>query len=152
MKFPYRHYRTGPSPTVPSGVLHRPEVPLRIIGATGALSMWTLVDAGSDETLLPLSVGQMIGATMNAAQTWQVEGIGGQAVSVILGEVVLELTDGSQTYRWPAKIGLVDFANPQDEIALVGHAGCLDYFRMTFDGHLRSLEIEASPAFPGQVL
>ena len=152
MKFPYRQYHAAPSPTVPSGILHRPEVPLRIIGATGAVSVWALVDAGSDDTLFPLSVGQMIGATMDATQSWQVAGIGGQAVPIILGEVVLELTDGSRTFRWPAKIGLVDFASPQDEIALVGHAGCLDYFRVTFDGHLRSLEIEVTTAFPGKVL
>jgi hypothetical protein len=152
MKFPYRQYHTVPSPTVPSGILHRPEVPLRIIGTSGALALWALVDAGSDDTLFPLSVGQMIGATMDATQTWKVEGIGGQAVPIVLGEVVLELSDGTQTLRWPAKIGLVSFAAPQDEIALVGHAGCLDYFRVTYDGHLRTLEIEMTPAFPGHVL
>lgn len=152
MKFPYRQYHTTPSPTVPTGVLHRPEVPLCVIGATGALSIWALVDAGSDDTLFPLSVGRIIGATMNPTQTWKVEGIGGQAVPVILGEIALELTDGSQTFRWPAKIALVDFADPKDEFALVGHAGCLDYFRITYDGHLRMLEIEATPAFPGQIL
>lgn len=152
MKFPYRQYHTAPSPTVSGGLLQRPEVPLRIIGTTGAVSLWTLVDAGSDDTLLPLSVAQMIGATLDASQTWKVEGIGGQVVPILLGEVVLELSDGHQTFRWPAKIGLVDFADPQDEVALVGHAGCLDYFRVTFDGHLRILEVEVTPVFPGQVL
>ena len=152
MNFPYRQYQTSASPTVPSGILYRPEVPLRIIGDTGALTLWALADGGSDDTLFPLSVGQMIGAQMDATQTWKAEGIGGQAVPIILGEVVFELSDGIQTFRWPAKIGLVDFANPQDEIALLGHAGCLDYFRVTYDGHLRTLEIEVTPAFPGQVL
>jgi hypothetical protein len=152
MIFRYRQYQTAPSPTAPSGVVHRPEVPLRIIGAAGAVSMWALVDAGSDDTLFPLTVGQMIGATIDATQAWKVEGIGGQAVPIILGEVVLELTEGNQTFRWPAKIGLVNFADPQDEIALVGHTGFLDYFRVVFDGHRRVLEVEVTPAFPGQVL
>jgi len=125
---------------------------LRITGVIGTISIWALVDAGSDDTLLPLSPGKMIGATMDAAQTWKVEGIGGQALSIVLGEVVLELSDGSQTLRWPAKIGLVDFSDPRDEIALLGHAGCLDYFRVTYDGHLRTLEFEVTPAFPGQIL
>ncbi len=73
------------------------------------------------------------------------EGIAGQSVPVILGEVVLELTDGNQTFRWPAKVGLVDFADPKDEVVLVGHAGFLDYFRVIFDGHIRTLEIELTP-------
>jgi hypothetical protein len=111
-----------------------------------------LVDPGSDDTLLPLSLGQMIGAHMDATQNWKVEGIGGHAAAVFLGEVVIELTDGGQIFRWPAKIGLVDFADAQDEIVLVGHAGCLDYFRATFDGHQRLLEIEETPAFAGQIL
>jgi hypothetical protein len=152
MKFPYRQYHTLPSPTVPNGILHRPEIPLRIIGATGGVSVWAMVDPGSDDTLLPLSLGQMIGANMDPTQTWKVEGIGGHASGVILGEVVIELTDSSRVFRWPAKIGLVDFADPRDEVVLVGHAGCLDYFRVTFDGHQRMLEIEATPAFVGQIL
>jgi hypothetical protein len=90
----------------------------------------------------------MIGATMDATQTWKVEGIGGQAVPIILGEVILELAEGNQTFRWPAKIGLVEFSDPKDEIALVGHAGCLDYFRVTYDGHLRTLGLRSRPHFP----
>jgi len=46
MKFPYQRYQIGPSPTVPSGILHRPEIPVRIIGATGAPTLWPLLDAG----------------------------------------------------------------------------------------------------------
>jgi hypothetical protein len=152
MKFSYRQYQTAASPTVPSGVLYRPEIPVRMLGAAASLSVWALVDAGSDDTLFPLSVGQMIGATMDPTQTWKVEGLGGQAVPIILAEVILEFCSGSQTFRWAAKIGLVDFADPKDEVCLVGHAGCLDYFRVTYDGYQRTLEIEPTPAFPGQVL
>jgi hypothetical protein len=149
MKFPYCQYLTVPSPTVPSGVLYRPEIPLRIIGSAGALGSFAMVDAGSDDTLIPLSAARAIRAAIDANQTWKIEGIGGQAVTVMLGEVVLELTDGNQTFRWPAKVGLVDFADPKDEVVLVGHAGFLDYFRVIFDGHLRMLEIEVTPAFQG---
>jgi hypothetical protein len=151
MKFLYQTYHTVASPTVPSGMLHRPEVPLRVIGASGAGLLSVLVDCGSDDTLIPLSVGKNIGAALDATQTWIVEGLGGHSMPVILAEVILELTDGLQTFRWPAKVGLVDFADPQDEVTLLGHAGCLDFFRVTFDGHLQTLEVEVTPAFPGQV-
>lgn len=152
MKFLYRLYHTTPSPTVPSGILHRAEVPLRITGATGSITLWALVDGGSDDTLFPLSLAKIIGARTDTTQTWKVEGIGGHGLSIILGEVILELTDGKTTFRWPARIGFVDFPDPHDETALVGHAGFLDLFRVTYDGHLRSLEIEATPAFGGEVV
>ena len=151
MKFYYRSYLTQPSATTPTGIVHRPEIPLRILGNTGAFPTWALVDPGSDETLLPLSIGHLVGAKMDTTQTWQTVGLGGQAVVVILGELRLALTDGLQTFRWSANVGFVDFADPKDEATLVGHAGFLDYFRVTFDGHLRTLEIEVTPAFAGQI-
>jgi hypothetical protein len=152
MKFPYLQYLTPPSPTTPSGILHRPKIPIRIVGGVGIFPTLALVDPGSDDTLLPLSVGRLVGAKIDPTQSWQVEGIGGQAVAVILGEVGFELTDGTQTFRWSAKVGFVDFADPEDEATIVGHAGFLDYFRAIFDGHRRTLEIEVTPAFPGHVL
>ena len=150
MKFPYAQCLVDPSPTVPSGILYRPEIPLRVLGAAGAVDLCAQVDPGSDDTLLSLSLGRLIGARIDRAQSWNVEGIGGQAVAVILGEVEFELTDGKQTFRWSAKIGLVDFADPKDEVTVLGHAGFLDYFRVIFDGHLRTLQIDVTPAFPGQ--
>ena len=152
MRFSYYQYLTYSSPTTPTGILHRPEILIRVVGKAGSSKLRALVDPGSDDTLLPLSVGRSIGATMDLTQTWHAEGIGGQAIPVILGEVEFELTDGKQTFRWTAKVGFVDFADPKDEITVLGHAGFLDYFRTTFDGHLRTLEIEVTPAFPGQVL
>ena len=152
MKFAYLQYLTEPSPMTPSGILHLPKVPLRIAGGAGTFPTWALVDPASDDTLLPLSVGQLIGAKIDPKQSWQIEGIGGEAVPVLLGEVAFELADGKQTFRWTAKVGLVDFADPKDEVTILGHAGFLDYFQATFDGDLRTLAIEATPAFPGQVL
>ena len=112
--------------------------------------MSAMVDAGSDDTLIPLSVGRGIGAKIDGSRNWIIQGIGGQVLTVTLGEVSLEITDGRQTFRWPTKVGLVDYADPNDEVVLVGHAGFFDYFRVTFDGHLRTLEMEATPAFTGQ--
>ncbi len=151
MIFAYRQYPTFTSPTVPTGVLYRPEISVRVVGTLSALWTWALVDPGSDDTLLPLSLAQAIGARMDPLQTWSVEGFGGQALPVVLGEIELELNDGNQTFRWPARIGVVDFADPQDEITLVGHAGFLDYFRVTFDGHAHALHIDVTPSFPGRV-
>jgi hypothetical protein len=152
MKFPYCQYRVTPSPTAPGGVLYRPEIPLRLVGGAGSVDLWVLVDAGSDDTLIPISAGNKIKATIDPNQIWKIEGIGGQALTVAPGDVVLEVTDGKQTFRWPAKVGFVDFADPRDEVVLVGHAGFLDYFRVTYDGYQRTVEIDVTAAFSGQVL
>lgn len=151
MKFNYLRYLSHSGPTTPTGVLYRPVIPLQLGGNLGRFSTSALVDPGSDETLLPLSVGQIVGANIDRTQNWQVEGIGSQAMPVTLGELEFELTDGNRTFHWSAKVGLVDFARPEDEVTILGHAGFLNYFRVIFDGHQRTLEIDITPAFPGQV-
>jgi len=152
MKFTYQQYISPASPTAPSGIVYRPVVPLRIIGTAAAVFSWATVDTGSDDTLLPLSVGYLVGAKLDASQTWNLEGIAGQTLSAVLGEVTLEVRGGNQIFRWLQKVGFVDFSNPQDEVFLLGHAGCLDYFRITCDGHRRELEIDVTPALLGQVI
>jgi hypothetical protein len=152
MKFQYRQYLVNPSPTALAGVIHRPVIPISVIGAVGRFPTWALVDPGSDDTLMPFSAGALVGATMHPTQTWHAQGIGGQTVPIHLGEVIFELSDGSEIYRWSTKIGFVDFADPKDEVSLLGQAGFLDFFRVTFDGHQRWLQIETTAAFPGQVL
>jgi hypothetical protein len=124
---------------------------LRVIRASGTYTESALVDAGSDDTLLPLSIGRMVGATIDPLQTWLIEGVGGGTLTAILGEVMLELADGSQTFRWQTKVGFVDFPNPVDRICLLGHAGFLEFFRTTYDGYLHVLEVEVTPAFPGTI-
>jgi hypothetical protein len=124
-----------------------------ITGTAGPFSTWALVDTGSDDTLFPLSVGRRVGATLDPGQSWAIEEIGGgQPLTVILGEVTLELVGNNQTFRWQAKIGFIDFADPLDEVSVLGHAGFIDYFRVTCDGNLREVEIDLTPAFPGQVI
>ena len=88
---------------------------------------------------------------MDPAQTWRVAGLGGQALDCVLGDVKLEVTDGTHAFRWPAKIGFVDFLHPRDEVIVVGHAGCLDLFRIVYDGPDGSLEMIVTPSFTGQV-
>lgn len=152
MKFTYRPYLGPASPTCATGILYRPVVPLGVTGTAGTFSTWALVDTGSDDTLLPLSVGRRVGATLDPGKTWTIEGIGGHSLPVILGAATLELADHNQILRWPTKIGFIDFADPSDEVNILGHIGFIEYFRVTCDGHRREVEIDVTPAFPGQVI
>ncbi len=133
MKFPYQRYEVGPSPTVPGGVLYRSELPVRVIGQTGSVLLLALADTGSDDTLLPLSVGEAIGATIDESIEWRIGGVGGQEIDVRLGDVELELARHARVRRWRTKIGFVAFASPEDEVAILGHSGFFDHFAAHFN-------------------
>jgi hypothetical protein len=131
--------------------VYRPVIPVRVIGPLGAKDLIALVDTGSDDTLLPRSVGDAVGAMIDDNQKSNVTGFGAQRVPVAPGDVELELSDGQDAYRWPATVSFVSFADPNDEIAVLGHAGFLEFFTATFDGGARTLELVANARFPGRL-
>jgi len=149
MKFPYWSYQVTPTPTLPGGLLSRPEVPLRVTGPAGTVCVLTLVDSGADETLLPRSIGDAVGAVIDDSVTWPMGGIAGEEVHASPGEVDLELMSLGQSYRWTVTVAFVSFPDPADEAAILGHVGCLMFFRTTFDGEAGELEIQPASAFPG---
>ena len=93
------------------------------------------------------SIGQpLIGRHSGGA----VRGFAGQdEVQVVPGRVTLELRQGSTLHRWETTVGFVEFASPETEQGILGHAGCLDYFVITFDGEKHELTIEPNGQFPG---
>ena len=144
MKFPYQRYEVEPSPAFSSGVVHRPEVPLRVIGPTGDAIFLALVDSGADGTILPKSIGEAIGVALDEQQSVPAAGFGGGQAAVLAGRVEVEVQQGGEHHRWAATVGFVDFASPEDEHTILGHAGFLDYFVATFDGERHELELVAT--------
>lgn len=144
MRFPYQRYEVDAAPGFVGvgGVLYRPEIPIRVIGVTGDASFLALVDTGADGTVLPKSVSDAIGATVDMSRPIRVRGLAGQEMQVWLGYVELELRQGDELCRWAATVGFAEFDDPEDEQALLGHGGCLDLLRVTFDGQRHELEIE----------
>ncbi len=135
----------------PDGVLLRPEVPLRIIGPDGAETLLALVDTGADATVLPKWTQEAIGAAIDETQPSIISGIAGQELEVVPGNVELMLEQAGQVFRWTTR---VDFAADEglvDAAAILGHAGCLRYFRPSFDGYDRELELVPTPDFPATV-
>jgi hypothetical protein len=151
MRFPYQRYQVTTTPTLPTAVLYRPEVPLRVLGPGGDASVLALVDTGADHTLLPRTIGDAIGAVIDDTRRWPVGGIAGQEIELAPGDIDLELMGGGQTFQWQATVGFATFTEPEDEVIVLGHTGFLDFFRVLFDGHLRELEVLPAPNFPGTV-
>ncbi len=151
MKFPYRSYQVMPTPTLPGGILSRPEIPLHITGPGGTISVLALVDTGADETLLPRSVGDDVGAIIDDSIRWPLGGIAGQEIHASPGEVELKLMGPDRSYRWTVTVAFVSFPDPADEQAILGHAGFLASFRALFDGESGELEIQPVATFPGTI-
>jgi len=45
-------------------------------------------------------------------------------------------------------VGFVDFGSSEDEVIVLGHGGCLDYFTAIFDGEKAELELTANSLLP----
>lgn len=148
MKFAYQRYEVEPTAALPEGVLYRPEIPIRVIGPTGDASFLALIDTGADETILPRSIGEAVGVTIDDSHQSDVAGIGGQLVSVSYGEVEFELRASSRkTYRWSAIVGFAA-VEPEAASAILGHAGCLNYFRLRCDVEQCEVELKPNGLFP----
>jgi hypothetical protein len=129
MKFAYTKYEIEPSSTNLSGIIHRPEVMLRVIGQTGDAHLMALLDTGADECVLPLAVGEAIGARLSPDETILASGVGGNLLELIPGDVEFELLSGEESYRWPVRVGFARFENPEDECTILGHVDALNCLR-----------------------
>jgi hypothetical protein len=56
-----------------------------------------------------------------------------------------------QSCRWTVTVAFVSFSDPADEQAILGHVGCLAFFRTTFDGETAELEMQPASTFPGTI-
>jgi hypothetical protein len=143
MRFRYASYEVDPSATTPDGVLYRPEVVVDVIGPKGFATIQALADTGSDETILPASVAQAMGARLDRAAVSEASAVGGHVVQLVPGTVTLRLSQGDEAYQWSATVGFLEVSQPEDEVALLGYAGFLEFFRATFDS--QNYELDLTP-------
>jgi hypothetical protein len=141
MKWNYRQYSVDESSICPSGIVYRPVAKLRVAGPSGETYVRLLIDTGADHTLLPMSVADRVGAHLFHDDYNSAKGVSGHEISIIPGRVQLELISDNGCYQWSAVIGFAEFASPEEECSLLGHAGCLEFFTATFDGVARVFEL-----------
>jgi hypothetical protein len=147
MKFRYAHYEIDPSPTVPTGILCRPEIPVDVIGPRNVETVQALIDSGSDETVFPASLADAIGVQLQWDATGQAAAVGGHVVNLIPGSVILEIALGEEKYRWRTTVQFLQVEDPEQEVALLGYAGFLEFFRATLDSETRELELIPNSRF-----
>ena len=49
---------------------------------------------------------------------------------------------------WKTTVGFVEFGSASDEVIILGHGGCLDFFTATFDGENAELELVPNAFLP----
>jgi hypothetical protein len=118
-------------------------VTIDLIGPLGTVTIQALVDTGSDETIFPLSVATSIGVKLDRHSASQASAVGGHTVELIPGAVELRIANDRETFSWHTVAGFLNARELEDEIALLGYAGFLEFFRATFDSS--DYEVEITP-------
>jgi hypothetical protein len=119
---------------------------VRVIGPAGDQGVFGLADTGADDTMLPDPLSADLGVTSLSAPVL-IGGIGG-VTYVRFGTVDMEVSDGSGSYRWSARVGFSPHPQP-----VLGIKGFLQFFTATFNGRLRRLDLRPNgmappPRFP----
>jgi predicted aspartyl protease len=141
MRFSYREYLAQVPGSSDFRLFVRPIINIRIRGEDAEVHSDALVDTGADETLLPLSYAGALGVELDWDSSSQAEGISGEKLAIYYGDVEIEIEQDGERITWKTTVGFADFGSPSDEVAILGHGGCLEYFTATFDGEKAELEL-----------
>jgi len=101
------------------GDIFKPIVPVGIVGPKHNINVMMLLDSGADISMIPYSVGEVLGLELNMKTRSEAQGIGEGSVSYVLGSAILRIGH----YEIPARIGWALI----EEIPLI--LGRLDIFR-----------------------
>ncbi len=86
MKFPYRGIVTAATDDGDYLFVLRPEVPITIVGPAGSATYLALVDTGSDNTILPKSIAEDLGISLQPADGPPATVFGGHRVELLTGQ------------------------------------------------------------------
>ena len=144
----FRKYQRLASPS--SGhELYRPVVTTQITGPKGAVTVKAVVDPTVEVTVLPRSLGELIGVEMMTRQLQLGYRVGG-IKQVVAGTVVLEMNIDDGIYRWSTAVGFAQFVSGKAEEVVLGYRGCLEYFTVIFAGESFELTVAPNNRFPGE--
>ena len=141
MNFPYQPVFAQSPETGESQVIHRPEIPVMVMGRTDAAWIVGLVDTGSDNTILPRSIPDDLGIALTTVSGPQAKAFDGQELPLLVGDARLCIQVEQETFHGKSRLLFYDFPRTEDETVILGHAGFLDHFTATFDGKRKTLEL-----------
>jgi len=83
------------------GQILKPIIPLTIIGSRQKVKVFAILDSGADISIIPYSVGEIIGLELDMSTRSEIQGIGEGSVPYVLSEVGFQIGD----VEIPARIG-----------------------------------------------
>jgi hypothetical protein len=147
MRFLYQAYPVRGVGAAHVAVVHRPAVPVRVIGPAGDGLTYGLADTGADETLLPDRLIDPLGVVIRSGEDATIIAIDGGAVPVRYGAVDLELRRRGAVYRWTARVAFHAGVR-----TILGHAGFLEHFTATSNGLRRHVTLTPNGTAPAPTM
>jgi predicted aspartyl protease len=148
VKFPYSSIISADPDTGDFLLFRRPEIPVTIVGSAGSATYVGLVDTGSDNTIFPKSVADLLGIPVLAATGPAASVFGGQRIQLLTADVTLKLDADGESIVWRTQVCFFDFPSADEETVILGHAGFLDYLTATFDGQAGILTLIPNSDLP----
>lgn len=148
LSFAYTRQRVTTPAIALGGAMARPRplVDVTLIGPgnTTAFAQGVL-DTGADDTVLHEVTASTLGIDLSACPSSLVRVAGGATLLVRYASVTFRLSDGVEQLEWTALVGFAALRGN----ALLGFAGFLRYFKVTFDNEMEVVELEKNRLYPG---
>lgn len=148
MIFPYQAVMVDSPVTGVASELTRPEVLVGIEGKELRLVIG-LLDSGADYSILPKTVADAAGIELRPVQGSALVGVSGNPLHATYGTVRFILEDDDSTFEWTATALFHDV--PSEDGGVLGRAGFLEYFTVTFDGENNMATLQPNSRFPREV-
>jgi hypothetical protein len=148
LRFSYAQGR-APQPLVWLGgrqTRPRPLVSVTVVGPKDSVAQDALLDTGADDTVFPEWVAAQIGVDLANAPTATGAGLSGAVQMVRFAQVTLRLADNFERREWLAWVG---FTSARMRHPMLGFAGFLQYFTVTFHGEHEEVELTVNGLYPG---
>lgn len=146
--FPYRGLPASQPAITLAGRLTRPRplIGVSLVSPQGIFSDLCLLDTGADDTVFPEIAANRLGLDLSQAPSLSVVRVGGPPILVRYAAVELRITDGTDFASWEAMNG---FSSMTMKHPLLGYAGFMQYFTVTFRGADEVVELERNRLYPG---
>jgi hypothetical protein len=85
MRFSHKPYSVEPTPADSNLQVYRPSLKVRVIGLSGHVEIWGLLDTGADECILPMGIIPAIGVAQRKGEMGIVQDFAGRPRTVNYG-------------------------------------------------------------------
>ena len=146
IQFDYERYLIFDSKSKRRVPIRRPVARIRVTGSIGSEEILAWVDTGADLSMLPLSLAEPLGITLQADDQELILGVGREPVLIWHATVNLGLITPGGGPSWAARVGFHSGYQ-----ALLGHAGFLDHFTARFNRRAKTLTLTPNGTAPNSV-